>query len=395
MYSALAAGTLVKGLIGLILPGMVYFFYLLFAQKWSVLKKMYLVPGALIYISVVAPWYLWSNHRNPGYLRYYFWDEHFVRYLTEKFNRSEKWYYFPLVLGVGFLPWTLLSPLSVRHLFKNFDDKNLFLTLWVCLPVLFFSLSASKLPHYILPTFPALAMITARAVVDTLDRAPVKRLWLVSLPLFFSGIMTWYFVAGAVSARLLPREIRTAVGENEWFIVTCAALLLILCGAQLFANIKGYWKSRSSIYIANAAGLAILFILMSQLMAGAAPHRSAKTLARTSAIHITPESQVVFYDTYLTGLIYYLGLDRPIWVVARKGKTNLLGSPYVSRYLPDAAPGYGKVLFDFDEFRDAWNKAEKPLLVFLKAKNLSRLEDQVGVKVRELVRVNDYILIAK
>jgi 4-amino-4-deoxy-L-arabinose transferase-like glycosyltransferase len=395
MYVALAIGTLVKGLIGLILPGMVYFFYLLFAQKWSVLKKMYLVPGALIYISVVAPWYLWNNHRNPGYLRYYFWDEHFVRYLTEEFNRSEKWYYFLLVLGVGFLPWTLLSPLSVRHLFKNFDDKNLFLTLWASLPVLFFSLSASKLPHYILPTFPALAMITARAVVDTHDRAPVKRLWLMYLPLFFSGIMTWYFVAGAVSARLLPREIRTAVGENEWFVVTCAALLLILCGAQLFANIKGYGKSRSAIYLSNSAGLAILFILMGQLMARAAPDRSAKSLARASAGYVTPESQVVFYDTYRTGLIYYLRLNRPIWVVSRRGKSNLLGSPYVSMYLPDPVPGYGKVLYDFDAFRDAWRKSKKPLLVFLKAKHLARFEGQVGVNVRELAKLNDFILVAE
>jgi 4-amino-4-deoxy-L-arabinose transferase-like glycosyltransferase len=395
MYLALAAGTLAKGLIGLILPGMVFFFYLLFAKKWSALKKMYLFPGVLIYISLVVPWYLWIEQRNPGYLQYYFWDEHFTRYLTEEFDRSKAWYYFLLVLGVGFLPWSFILPLSIKNLIKDFDDKYLFLTLWVCLPLLFFSFSKSQLPQYILPVFPALALITGRAVGESVERATVQRLrWLY--PLFFVfGILACYFTAGTISAQLLPEQIRASVGQNSWFILSCTVLLLIPCVALPFANMKGYWKSQPAVYLCSCAVCAIFFVLMGQLMTGAAPHRSSKRLAQSSASYITPASRVVFYETYLTGLIYYLSLPQPIWLVAREGKKNLLGSPYVSRYFPAPPAGYGKVFLDFDEFGKAWKESEVPVMVFLKAKNLSRFEGQLGMTVKELVRVNEYILVAR
>lgn len=395
MYLALAAGTLVKGLIGLILPGMVFFFYLLFAKKWSALRKMYLVPGVLIYISLVAPWYLWSEQRNPGYLQYYFWEEHFSRYLSDEFNRSKAWYYFPLVLGVGFLPWSFILPLSIKNLIEDFDDKYLFLALWVCLPLLFFSFSESQLPQYILPIFPALALLIARAVGATIDHATVKRLRWLYLLFFVLGLLACYFAAGTISARLLPEEIRASVVENVWFILSCTVLLLILCVALPIANMKGYWKSQPEVYLSSCAVCAIFFILMGRLMEDAAPHRSARSLAQSSASYISPKSRVVFYDTYLRGLIYYLSLPQPIWLVAREGKKNLLGSPYVSRSFPAPAAGYGKVFLDFDEFGRAWQKAEVPLMVFLKAKNLSRFEEQLGMTVRELARVNEYILVAR
>ena len=394
MYLALAAGTLAKGLIGLVLPGMVFFFYLLFSGKWWALKKMYLIPGALLYISAVAPWYFWSNQRNPGYLQYYFWDEHFTRYFTEEFNRSKNWYYFPLVLGVGFLPWTLLLPLSVRNLIKDFDDKNLFLTLWVCLPLLFFSLSQSQLPHYILPILPALAMLTARTVAHTFDHPTMRRLRWLYLPLLFLGIFAFYLLVGAIFVTLLPMEIRASVTANVRFIVASTLMLITLCVTLPVANIRGYLKSQTSLYLFTCAGCMIFFMFTGQLMEGAAPHRSAKTLARTSASYVTRESQVVFYGTYLKGLIYYLRLSQPIWVVALEGKSNLLRSPYVSRFLPDPAPGYGKVLFDFDEFGKAWKETEKRLLVFLEERNLSRLEGQTGVRFRVLTRVTGYVLVS-
>ena len=74
MYGALGAGTLVKGLIGLVIPGMVFFVYLLLTDhSWSILRRLHLLHGALLFLLIVIPWYLWVDTRNPGYLRYFFW----------------------------------------------------------------------------------------------------------------------------------------------------------------------------------------------------------------------------------------------------------------------------------------------------------------------------------
>ena len=72
MYGAPGAGTLIKGLIGLVIPGTVFFVYLLVTNKWSILRRLHLLPGALLFLVIVTPWYLWVDARNPGYLRYFF-----------------------------------------------------------------------------------------------------------------------------------------------------------------------------------------------------------------------------------------------------------------------------------------------------------------------------------
>ncbi|MBM4299554.1 MAG: glycosyltransferase family 39 protein, partial [Deltaproteobacteria bacterium] len=102
MYASLAAATLLKGLIGVVLPGMVIIAYLLLTQRWSLLRRLYLVPGALIFLAIVLPWYLEMGARHEGYLRYYFWDEHFGRFASDKFGRSQPWYYFIFVALIGF-----------------------------------------------------------------------------------------------------------------------------------------------------------------------------------------------------------------------------------------------------------------------------------------------------
>jgi hypothetical protein len=94
-------------------------------------------------------------------------------------------------------------------------------------------------------------------------------------------------------------------------------------------------------------------------------------------------------------LIFYLGLDRPIRVVAREGKEAWMGSPYISKQRPNLASGYGKVLFTFDEFAAVWKETKQPLFVFAKAKHISLLEDQVGAATKGLARVDEYVLVSK
>ena len=395
MYLALGAGTLFKGLVGFVVPGMIFFFYLLCTKRWRSLRELNLLQGAVIFFAVVAPWYLWAEARNPGYLRYYFWDEHFTRYLTDEFKRTKSWYYLSLVLAVGFLPWSAALPVAAKKLWKNLDDRTLFLLLWILLPLAFFSASNSQLPHYILPIFPALAILVGHTIVESLEEAGAKISGTVYYSWAISAGFVLYLSIGLLWPQLLAREIRSAVVENGLFVTLSTLALLILYGVYaLCADRYRHFKQRA-IFPCSIVGMTVFFLLVGQIKENAADQRTAKTLADAAAPFISPDSQIVLFNTYVTGLPFYLRIDRPIWIVNPKGKSTLMGSPYVSRMLPAPAPGHGKVLFNIEEFAASWAQNERPFRVFLKARNVSQLNDQVATATSELVRVDEHVLVTK
>jgi 4-amino-4-deoxy-L-arabinose transferase-like glycosyltransferase len=396
MYLALSAGTLDKGLIGLIIPGMVCFVYLLITRKWSALSKLYPLSGTLGCLLLVAPWYLWAEARNPGYLRYYFWDEHFVRYLTDEFNRSKDWYYFSGVLALGFAPWTLLVPFAAHRIYRNLDDGNLFLGLWVVLPTVFFSASNSQLPHYILPIFPALAVLTGRAIAALFQENTTDgKRW----PLYFPWAVATAAILCIASRALWPvlysRELQQKIPDIGFFMAICGLALLLFYLVCIAANAKGYWTDQPGMFYCLLGSTAIFCFLFGEFNETASLRRSTKPLAKNVAPHVSSETQVVIYHTYLAGLIFYLKLERPVWVAAERGKSVSLGSAYVARFQPAPAPGYGKVFFTYEEFRNAWDGEGRQLRLLLKVSRMSRLNDTVGITTKELARIDDYILVAK
>jgi 4-amino-4-deoxy-L-arabinose transferase-like glycosyltransferase len=395
LYGALAAGTLTKGLIGLFIPGMIFFSYLFLTRRWKVLRQMHLVPGALLYLAIMMPWYLWADARNPGYLRYFLLEEHFNRYLTEKFERAEPWYYFFAVFTVGFLPWTMLLPYAVKNLWKEIDDRKLFLILSVLLPFVFFSVSKSKMPHYILPIYPAVAILCGQMVAGWFHRSKPTESWMLYLPWIPVVGCVFYFMVGGFWPYLLPERIRGAViYEHFWVVIFGAAILFIQVGFSV-ANRKGYWKNQRAAFLCASASLALFLSLAVRVMAPVSLQRSAKALASHAVAFVTEGKQMVLYDTYLTGLPFYLRVRHPIWVVVPEDKTTVMGSPYISSQLPDPAPGYGQVLFRFSEFVEMSKTTDKPLLIFAKTKNVDRLESQVGTAMKELARVDEYVLVSK
>jgi 4-amino-4-deoxy-L-arabinose transferase-like glycosyltransferase len=395
MYGALGAGTLIKGLIGLVIPGLVFFIYLLVTKRWIALRRLQLFPGTLFFLLIVAPWYLWVDARNPGYLSYYFWDEHFSRYLTDEFERDRSWFYFFFVLAVGFLPWTLWLGSVAKDAWQKLDDKNLFLILWAVLPFLFFSVSNSQLPHYVLLIYPPLAILSGQMIAAHFKQPASKKTWLLYLPWIPSAGSVLYFLVGGVWPHLLPMPLRDNVSENLISIGLSAAIMTFFLGVFVYAKVKGHGRNQLAAYLCIWGGMALFPWLVGQFMETVAASRSAKALAQRAAPFITQHSQLAIYDTYLTGLIFYLRSDRPIWVVGSPGKTTWMGSPYVSRHFPKPTPGHGEILVNVAELVDSWKKGTPPVLVFAKGRNISRLRSQLGEPTKELVRVDEYVLLSK
>src|SRR5262249_14111098 len=137
------------------------------------------------------------------------WAEHFGRYTSTSFDRSEPWYYFIVVALVGFFPWTLILPWIIKHFWRrDWDDKTLYLVLWVSVPLLFFSAAHSKLPHYILPIFPALSIMAGATLVGLYEqsaskaRAAMLSIWVVQ------SLNAFYLLLGFLYPLILAPQIR-------------------------------------------------------------------------------------------------------------------------------------------------------------------------------------------
>ena len=263
MYAAMGVRTLVKGPIAVVIPGMVIFFYLLFTRKWFLLRRLRIALGAVVYFAIVAPWYLWVEARNPGYLRYFLWEEHFVRYLTPHFGRTKTWYYFLLVLGVGFLPWSLFIPFAVKKLWNRpLSDVNLFLGLWVILPFAFFSASSAKLPDYILPIYPALALLIGQAVVPKIQDPETKRSWVPYIVGIFIVSFIVYLLVGAAWPNLLASDIRPAIRESVFPLLLYGIMICTVLGVFLAGDLKKVWQGQGPALTCTAAWFSFLFWLV-------------------------------------------------------------------------------------------------------------------------------------
>lgn len=371
MYAAVAGAVLVKGPIGLVLPGMIVLAYIVVKKNWSAIAEMELVRGAAIFLLIVAPYYAWAETRNPGYLAYFLGQEHFTRYLTPYFHRTKPWHYFFGALAVGFLPWTpLLAALARRLWPKPRDDRSLYLSLWTLVPFIFFSFSRSKMSEYLLPIYPALALLAGGILANGLAR------WEARLLSITWQMLSAAFIAllgGVIWPALLPMEIRAAAGALAPPAI--AALALLALGALPAAAWAAWRGKEPRLLRLSAAALLLLFFFAHRFIEPFATDRSYKGLAAKAAPFLGPDDQVAVYDTHFPSLAFYLGVRKPIWIAAEADADEIMGSFYLAAKRPEA-PGYGKALFTLEEFQEEWSR--RKLMVFVKEK---RLHELPGAKV--------------
>ena len=156
-WAAIGFGVLTKGPVALAVPLMVATPYALWRRaSWAVWNPL----GPLLMAAIIAPWVWFMEDRLPGYLEYVAITETWQRVSSDELQRTQPWWYFLVIAGVGFFPWWPLA-LGRRRLDGGIDARRVFGFLWLLVPLVFFSLSRSKLPQYILPLMPAVALLLA------------------------------------------------------------------------------------------------------------------------------------------------------------------------------------------------------------------------------------------
>ena len=231
-WGAMGLAVLTKGLMGIVLPGLVLVVYTLLARDWALWRRLHLVSGAALMLAIVLPWFTLVSMRNPDFAHFFFIHEHWERYTSNVHHRSGPvWYFVPQLL-VGFLPWLGLVPGAVRVVRQEgagggFRPK-LLLAVWAGAIFVFFSASGSKLPGYVLPIFPALAVLLAVAL-DALDATAWRRQLLVALGLVALPLLAW-----------LPAQRWMTSGEVNPLLIDYLPWL----GAAFLIMAAGLWVAR-------------------------------------------------------------------------------------------------------------------------------------------------------
>lgn len=176
-WGMLALATLWKGLMGLVLPGAVVFLYSVWMRDFRWWRHLHLGKGLVLFLLITAPWFIAVSLANPGFAKFFFLHEHLQRFAEKTYHYGQPWwYYFPL-LFVAALPWVATTFGALfRPGFRWRAERTAageapfepvrFLWLYAVFIVLFFSLSHSKLLTYLLPIYPALALIAGRRLAS-------------------------------------------------------------------------------------------------------------------------------------------------------------------------------------------------------------------------------------
>jgi 4-amino-4-deoxy-L-arabinose transferase-like glycosyltransferase len=166
---------LAKGPVAPFLAGLIIVIFALLKREHRLLWRTLWFPGILAYCVIASPWYVAVQLRNPDFFRQFILEHNLARFGTNLYGHQQPlWYYAPVTL-LALLPWTIFIAEAVTENIRRWwsertkestsdDPLKLFLIIWMFVPAIFFSLSQSKLPGYILPGLPAATILLAEYV---------------------------------------------------------------------------------------------------------------------------------------------------------------------------------------------------------------------------------------
>ncbi|MGH9342598.1 MAG: ArnT family glycosyltransferase, partial [Terriglobia bacterium] len=173
-FAAMGVGAITKGPVGFLLPLFTLLAYYALAGRFRELKKVHWGVGGLVFLAVALPWFIDVSLRNPDFPKYAFWEESLLRFTTgARMHRSNGSLYYIPVYFAGFFPWSFFLFFAAwkrikawRKLRGDEHQAELFLLAWAAVIFVFFTLSRSKLPGYVLPALPPLSILAGKAWQD-------------------------------------------------------------------------------------------------------------------------------------------------------------------------------------------------------------------------------------
>ena len=311
---ACGLAVLAKGPIGLLAPAGICVAYYAWQRQLSRLLDWRIGDIALAFVLVAAPWYVWVTVDTRGAWIRGFWEKHHVeRGMTAMENHSGPLYYYLLVLCAGLLPWSIFLGPTVLHAWKRLrlpDSADRpavrFLVVWVGAFLVFFSIVRTKLPNYILPAYPALALLTAHMLQRWRVGEWDMPRWMARLALFVMalagvGISVGILVgAGVLEIDGFRSRLYPDLAPWAWL----GAIFVVAAG------VAGWmlWRDRRGGVLVTVGAAGVLF---AALIAGGGilalePQKATKALvAALPAGHQEREVRIAAYRFFQPSLVFY------------------------------------------------------------------------------------------
>ena len=229
----LGLAVLAKGPAGIILVGGPVFFWALFTKRWRDAFRLFHPAALASFFATALPWYILCARRNSDFFRIFIIEHNFKRYLTPEFQHIQPFWFYGSILLIAFLPWTgiflwsLIKGITNTWRTRCTAESTWLLICWTGFCVLFFSVSQSKLPGYVLPAVPTIGLLMIRgwtAFAQAYTRS--LRLMLLTTALFF------YVLFGLVSVAT-PRFSH----GNQKFGIAVGLIVAAMATANLLLGI--------------------------------------------------------------------------------------------------------------------------------------------------------------
>ena len=348
-YVFLALATLAKGPVAPFLAAVIVILFAIAANDGRVVLKTLRPRELLVFFVVALPWYGMVQVRNPEFFRVFILEHNLARFGTNLYRHHQPFWFFLPVLLLALIPWTAVVAVAAyeivrawwaerKALFASGDAFNFFLLLWLIVPVVFFSLSQSKLPGYILPAIPAGPLLVAEYARRHACEEERPGKWLV-------GAHALVAVSTIVPALLIQHLLvlhrlsggKALIGPSVFALVLAGLLIMMLNGKA------GFRLLRSATLIPVVLSVAVLMKL-------GAPALDATASARPVAVELQrldprPLPVVVFAVRRETeyGLAFYRNQviqhyeGAPLWeehlLVAPEGTQLVLGKLLGDRHV--------------------------------------------------------------
>jgi hypothetical protein len=329
LYALVGLGTLAKGPLGLLLPALVMAVFLAAKKRWDLIIKFAFHPGVVLTLILVVGWYgLAITRGGEGFVNRQLLAENLNRFFGGSGHSHALVYYLPYLFSLG-LPWSLFLPLLLWDGFRRdsaHNDDRLFFQVWLAVMFIFFSLSAGKRPVYILPLYPALALLTALCIDDHVKLAGARQ-WLFRGLAIFAGLVGTILLAIAIGA--LWKQ------EPGWFFLPIAKLLkpkdranlalvhnalnnlgalftvvLLVTTALWFYLGRCFWfgRLRAAAWVIVLNALPFMFISRGVLLPVIAADKSYRSFMDEVNRRVTPDDKLTIYGDFNSDpVLYYRG----------------------------------------------------------------------------------------
>ena len=308
-YVAVAGAVLAKGPLGLVLPALVILPFLLLTKRLGLIREMQLGWGVLIFLALVAPWYILMSVRNEGYLTYFLIEKTFGSFASEESSHPAPWhFYIPVFLG-ALLPWTGFLPAALYRAWQRLAGEKrepiLFLLLWLGMMFLFFSAATSKLVTYLLPAMPAVTLLIGMVWAEALSPPqPTRQHLLLGSHIPVVAVV----LAGCVYAWMNPPvKLEIKYGITQPQIVALLAVIAVGAGLALWFLIRGRNRAAfGSIVVGVMGGLALFATWIGPTMD---PYRSTREMSLAFDQMLPPGQPMIFHWREKDSGLFYTDRD--------------------------------------------------------------------------------------